>query len=64
MAIKTNIKCFVFNPYLGCRLASPPGGREEHPVVNCRKAFLSSPVIDTKTLTNLEQGEIVNCPKL
>lgn len=36
----------------GCRLASPPGGSVEQPVVNCRKAFLSSDDIPHKTLTN------------
>ena len=29
-----------------------PGGRLEHPVVNCKKAFLSASVKLTKTLTN------------
>lgn len=36
----------------GCRLAKPPGGNVEHPVVNCRKAFLSSEDMPHKTLTN------------
>ena len=51
--------------YLGCRLARPPGGRDEHPVVNCRNAFLSAPVIDTKTLTNLRKpGDSLVYPSL
>lgn len=40
---------------LGCRLASPPGGRVEQPVVNCRNAFLSSDDMPHKTLTNLRK---------
>lgn len=36
----------------GWRLASPPGGREEHPVVNCKKDFRSSGVKEVITLTN------------
>lgn len=40
---------------LGCRLASPPGGRVEQPVVNCRNAFLSSEDMPHKTLTNLRK---------
>lgn len=35
----------------GCRLAKPPGGSVEQPVVNCRNAFLSSDDIPHKTLT-------------
>lgn len=35
----------------GCKLASPPGGSVEQPVVNCRKAFRSSDDIPHKTLT-------------
>ena len=38
---------------LGWRFARPPGGREEHPVVNCRNAFLSSLFISTNTFINL-----------
>ena len=37
---------------LGWRLASPPGGSEEQPVVNCRNALRSSPFIPTSTLTS------------
>lgn len=36
----------------GCKLARPPGGSVEQPVVNCRKAFLSSDDIPHRTLTN------------
>lgn len=36
----------------GCKLARPPGGSVEQPVVNCRKAFRSSHDIPHKTLTN------------
>lgn len=35
----------------GCRLARPPGGSVEQPVVNCRKAFLSSEDMPHRTLT-------------
>lgn len=38
---------------LGCKLHSPPGGRAEQPVANCKKAFLSGPVRDKSTLMNL-----------
>ena len=36
----------------GCKLARPPGGREEQPVVNCRKALRSSAVKWDITFTN------------
>ena len=36
----------------GVKLANPPGGREEQPVVNCRNAFRSSPVKLQRTFTN------------
>lgn len=36
----------------GCRLARPPGGSVEQPVVNWRNAFLSSDDIPQRTLTN------------
>ena len=34
-----------------------PGGKLEHPVVNCKKAFLSAAVKLTSTLTNLTKAE-------
>ena len=33
-----------------------PGGRLEHPVVNCKNAFLSASVKFTKTLTNFKNA--------
>ena len=33
-----------------------PGGRLEHPVVNCKNAFLSASVKSTNTLTNLRKA--------
>ena len=46
-------------------LAKPPGGREEHPVVNWRKAFLSASVISTNTYTNLRNpGDSLLYPSL
>ena len=35
----------------GWRLDRPPGGREEQPVVNCKKDFRSSGVREVITLT-------------
>lgn len=35
----------------GYRLARPPGGSDEQPVVNCRNDFRSSAVMPTSTLT-------------
>ena len=46
-------------------MAKPPGGREEHPVVNWRNAFLSAPVISTNTFTNLRNpGDSLLYPSL
>ena len=46
-------RTLCYSLYLGCRLARPPGGRDEQPVVNWRKAFLSAPVIPTWQIKHL-----------
>ena len=39
-----------------CMKYTLPGGRLEHPVVNCKNAFLSASVKLTKTLTNFKNA--------
>ena len=47
--------------YLGWRLARAPGGREEQPMVNCMKAFLSVPLISTKTHSQILRTQEIPC---
>lgn len=47
----------------GCRLARPPGGSVEQPVVNCRNAFLSSDDIPHRTLTKRRNPGLLERPE-